>query len=105
MVPTCGPCVVGARSEYNGPTANCPIGRASGPGANRVHGHRAPARLAVPRRTRSRPPLARAEPTVLIRPPRLDRTGTQGLLRACEPLAVFGDSGLYGSGDLYDQGC
>ena len=31
------------RSEYSGPNANRPIGRASGPGANRVHSHRAPA--------------------------------------------------------------
>jgi hypothetical protein len=38
MVPTCTPGVVGTpRSEYSGPSAKSPIGRASGPGANPVH--------------------------------------------------------------------
>jgi hypothetical protein len=33
----------GPRPEYSGPSANRSIGRASGPGANRVHSRRAPA--------------------------------------------------------------
>jgi hypothetical protein len=33
--------------ELNHPIANCPIGRASGSGATRVHSHRAPARTAA----------------------------------------------------------
>ena len=39
-------------TERNHPTANCPIGHASGSGANRVHSHRAPARTAEPHQAR-----------------------------------------------------
>ena len=42
------------RLERNHPTANCPIGHASGSGANLVHSHRAPARPAVAHQVRSR---------------------------------------------------
>jgi len=42
------------RLERSHPTANCPIGHASGSGANRVHSHRAPARPAVAHQVRSR---------------------------------------------------
>jgi len=36
------------RSEYSGPSATRPIGRASGSGTNRVHSHRAPTQCAAP---------------------------------------------------------
>ena len=69
------------RSEYSGPSANRPIDRASGLGANRVHSRRAPARTAVPRQVRSRRAwVTRGQPVLM--PPRLGRWQMQGSKRA-----------------------
>jgi len=73
------------RSEYSGPSANHPIGRASGSGANRVHSHRLPARSEVPHRTRSPPSWAKLGPPVPMQP-RLGRLQTRGSLCACHSL-------------------
>jgi hypothetical protein len=69
------------RSEYSGPIANCPIGRASESGANRVHSRRVPARSAVPHQAQSRCAWAQAVPPVQMRP-RLGRAHTPGSRRA-----------------------
>ena len=69
IVPARAPGVVGTPvSECSRPTANCPIGRASGSGANRVHSHRVPARTTVGHQARSRPTWVRAGPPVTMSP-------------------------------------
>jgi len=72
------------RSEHSGPSANSPIGRASGSGANRVHSHRAPAQRRVPHLTRSRRRCAKRGPPV-SRPQGPDRRRTQGSTSAFLP--------------------
>ena len=69
------------RSEYSGPSANRPIGRASGPGANPVHSRHAPAQFAAPPQARSPSCCAKPGPPA-PRPRRLDRGRLQGSTRA-----------------------
>ena len=69
------------RSEYSGPTANSPIGCASGPGASRVHSRHAPAGRAEPRQAQSRQDWERKRPPVQMLS-RLGRGRTPGSMRA-----------------------
>jgi len=64
------------RLERNHPTANCPIGRASGSGGSHVHSRHAPARSVVPRQARSRLAWAREGPPAPM-PPMLGPSRSQ----------------------------
>ena len=68
-------------TERNHPTANCPIGRASGSGGSHVHSRHAPARSAARCQARSRPAWAREGPPGPM-PRRLGRQQTPRLTHA-----------------------
>jgi hypothetical protein len=85
--------------ERSHPIANSPIGHASGGGASRGRSRHAPALGTAQRQARPGWAWGETVPpaqTPLV-PPRLRM---QELLRAYEPLAVFGDGGLDCGGDL-----
>jgi hypothetical protein len=88
------------RRARNHPSANSPIGHASGADASRVHSRHAPAQRTARRQARSRWVWAEAEPPVPTRTPVLPCLLMQELLRAHETLAVFGNGGLNCGGDF-----
>src|SRR5262245_14697475 len=73
------------------PNAKSPIGRASDGGASRGRSRHAPALGADWRQARSRWVWAEELPPVPTRPQALPRLRMQELLRAYEPLPLFGD--------------